>query len=173
MAAAVPSARLLLEASLRDVAAQLGMRTQDLRAAVFALDDDGMLRIVPDLCQNFSDSREISIEIRPGEGTAGRAWATAKQHIAVFANVAEESTIGDRRQRELVEPELRWIVSTPVLDGTGRPMLVLNIDGLREERDVEQLAKSAATLFYWCGLLAILMGVTSDGLRPTRAAGVA
>ena len=149
-------AELLAEAA-RDAADQLKLDPDQVRAALF-LPDGQVLRIPPGLTVHFTDPDEASIVIAVGQGSAGRAYESKQQNIAIYHQAQSDSSISDPNERHKVHPDLKWIISTPIF-GTDRKVVgVLNIDGLDTEQAVEQLKGPADGLVYWAELAGLLLG---------------
>jgi hypothetical protein len=83
---------------------------------------------------------EWGVSMRPGQGCAGVAWETQKPHVAVYPFEGINGL--EPNQAQLVDPDLRWIVSVPICDDEGKPKWVVNVDG-KDERDPEELRDKA------------------------------
>lgn len=148
----------LLRAAALDVASEQRTPAEFIRAAVFRMDTDGLLRIVPGFTFQMASPDELQIEIRPGEGGAGTSFASRQPCISILLNPVDDSTISQEKQRFRIDPDLRWIVSVPIFAGSREtPIGVLNVDGLSLQKDAEDLAQSIPTLIRWAELLSVFL----------------
>jgi hypothetical protein len=147
----------LLAGVARDVADQLKLDPSQVRAALF-LPDGQVLRIPPRLAVHFTNPDEASIAITAGQGSAGRAYESSQQNIAIYHQAQSDSSISDVNERHKVHPDLKWIISTPILGPDRKVVGVLNVDGLHTEQVVEQLEGPADGLVYWAELAGLLLG---------------
>lgn len=148
----------LLATAVEDVAREQDLPSTLVRAAVFRLDPDQRLRIVDGMTFQIRDLEERSIEIAPGEGAAGECFSTGEPRIVVFSDAMEDSTIGDEKEREKIDPDLKWIISVPIAGGPATaPIGVFNVDGLVLARKPELLARSIPTLLRWSEVLSIFL----------------
>jgi hypothetical protein len=152
----------LLASAVDEVAADQDISPGKVRAALFGWDGKA-LRIRPGLAWHMDDPDELDIEIHPGEGSAGRAYKTGEQNIALYHDPRSDSSIHDESQRSRVDPELKWIISTPIFGTEHRILGVLNVDGLTEVRTFEQLHRSLDGQLYWARLAGILLGAGAEG----------
>lgn len=150
--------RDLLSRASRDVAGEQDLEDSVVRAALFRKHGE-VLRIVPGLAWNMNNSEELRIEIGLGEGSAGKAFITGRQNIAIYHQARGDTSISDINQRSRVDPNLKWIISTPILGPKKEILGVLNVDGLMKERTAEQLESSVGTMAYWSQLAGLVLGV--------------
>lgn len=149
----------LLDEAARDVAAQLDVDSDLVRAALFFPMGEA-LRIPPGLAFNFPDPGEAEIAIPSGEGSAGRAFKNGRQNIAIYHHAQSDSSISKKSERQKVHPDLKWIVSTPIFGARNEVVGVLNVDGLSREKPLRQLEDSANVLIYWAELAGLLLGIS-------------
>ena len=154
----------LLASAADEVAAEQEISPEKIRAALFGWDGK-VLRIRPGLAWHIEDPDELNIQIRPGEGSAGRAYRTREQNIALYHDPRSDSSIRDEGQRSRVDPELKWIISTPIFGMEHRMLGVLNVDGLTEVRTFDQLRRSLDGQLYWAHLAGILLGAVTGGRK--------
>ena len=121
----------LLAAAARDVADQLKLDPGKVRAALF---------------------------LTAGQGSAGRAYESGQQNIAIYNRAQSDSSISDADERQKVHPDLKWIISTPIFGSDRKVVAVLNVDGLEIEQAVEQLEGPAGALVYWAELAGLWLG---------------
>jgi hypothetical protein len=157
----------LLAGAGEQVASEQHVPAQHVRAALFRY-DGRVLRIPPGLNWHLTDPAERNIEIPPGQGSAGRAFETGAQNIAVYHNVRDDTSILDTQQRQRVDPELKWIISTPIFGANQRVLGVLNVDGLTDVRAMDDLRPSLDGLLYWAQLAGILFGQGPGGQGRVR-----
>jgi len=151
--------RELLKSAANDVAREQSLEQGLVRAALFRL-SDGFLRIVPGLTWNLDDPQERQIKITPGEGSAGQAYAAAQPHIAIYSDVRNDTSLSDATQRSIVDRELKWIISIPILDQEKKVLAVLNVDGLRILKSITDLENSIGTMLHWANLAGLLLGAS-------------
>jgi len=141
------------------VAEVLGIDPELVRANIFEL-KDGHLALVPDLTSNMSDRPdELTLTVEPGEGAAGMAYAKGEPVLALGEAGWGGYLVG-LEQAHKPHPDLKWILSLPVppRSAAEQPLFVLNVDGLREGRSPEDLAKALERLSYWALLVLALAG---------------
>lgn len=151
----------LLSKAAKDVADEQHLPPARVRAAVFYKAGD-VLRIIPGVDWNMNDSAEREIEIGIGEGSAGRAFKTGQPNLAIYHRARSDSSILDRRQRSLVDPRLKWIISIPILGPDKENIGVLNVDGLETERTEEDLARSVGGVIHWAQLAGYVLGLDAN-----------
>jgi pimeloyl-ACP methyl ester carboxylesterase len=122
----------ILSLAIQTVAKHLGIQSEDLRANIFAEQRVGELSIPHNLHLNMTDSAERGVEIEVGRGASGHAYGLGRQAIAILNQGWGRYTLPNS-QLALIDPELKWIISTPIPDPTSRWGFcgVLNIDSLR------------------------------------------
>lgn len=135
--------RALLSDTRDAVAESLDTEKAASRANVIAENRLGRLQMIGDLRVNMDGAAEWGVSMRSGQGCAGVAWKTGKPHIAVHPFEGDDGL--EPTQAQLVDPDLRWIVSVPILDDDGRPKWVVNVDG-KEKRGREELADKAVSV---------------------------
>lgn len=102
---------------------------------------------------------ELTISMPVGYGSAGICFDTGKPNIAVFRENWGSAVIA-APELSKVHPDLRWIVSVPVLITTGagaKPFWVLNVDGLNERKTETQLQPVVPNLFKWSQLISLIL----------------
>jgi hypothetical protein len=154
----------LLRSVATDVAREQKLSRLQVRAALFRL-SDGFLQIVPGLTWNLDDPQERQIRISSGEGSAGRAFQAAQPHIAIYKNARNDTSLSDAAQRSIVDRELKWIISIPILDQHKKVLAVLNVDGLKIPKTRADLENSIGTMLHWAQLAGLLLGVSGMELE--------
>lgn len=128
-----------------------------VRANVFGLGPDGVLRQIPEFGYHMDRKEELTVKMVVGEGSSGRAFSTRRPNIALFEKDWGSNAIADEELRK-VHPDLRWIVSMPVLFGSpARPVWVLNVDGIEEAQDTEALTKVVQQLYQWSRIISLVL----------------
>jgi hypothetical protein len=154
--------RELLSRAARDVAGEQHLEESVVRAALFRKYGE-VLRIIPGLTWHMNNSEELQIEIGPGEGSAGKAFMMGRSNIAIYDQARSDTSISDINQRSRVDLDLKWIISTPILGRKKEILGVLNVDGLMEEKTIEQLGSSVGTMAYWSQLAGLVLGADEEG----------
>lgn len=127
--------------NIRDaVAKAMNSDKAHCRANVIVENRLGRLQMVGDLRINMDSSAEWGVSMRPGQGCAGVAWKTREPHVAVYPFEGIDGL--EPNQAQLVDPDLRWIVSVPICGDEGKPKWVVNVDG-KDERSREELKEKA------------------------------
>jgi hypothetical protein len=144
-----------LAGAAESVAESLNVPHEHVRANIFALDQDGRLRIVPGLIHNMDRLEELSISMQAGEGSTGRAFASKKPNYAIFRQGWGENVI-EGEELAKVHPELQWIISVPIFGEGNEPVWVFNVDGLRERREPDQLRSVIGELVKWVGTVTVI-----------------
>lgn len=141
-----------VKAAAESSAAKLGLRQEIVRGNIFGRTDDNVLRIMPGFSHNMNNPTETTVRMRVGEGSTGRSWASRLPNIALRPTASDGPDALDVEQTRRVEPSLRWVVSVPVFasDGPGgEPTWILNVDGLQEEKTLEELETLVGSLLRW------------------------
>jgi hypothetical protein len=146
----------VLRSAVADVAADQRLADGLVTGAIFGAGPDGSLRILEGQTVNLNGT-EYAIEVWPGETGVGEAFQTGNPVVTVFRSPFEESTIQDPKQRELINPALRWIIAIPVVAGDHHALWVLSIAGLVDVRSPEQLQSSVGRLLYYREFLELLL----------------
>lgn len=123
-----------------------------------------MLLIPERLHYGMKNEAEKDIKFRPGEGLTGYVFATEKAFGALrdsadsnWQQIYLEGSggIGDEgysltmKQKDLIDLELRWIVSFPLkvtLDNVAQTFGILNVDGLTEPLTPDEMQAIYFTL---------------------------
>lgn len=142
-----------------EVASLLRMDESLVRSNFFSSADDHLL-MVPGMTQNLDRPEERSLRLSIGQGCTGLAFKERKPVLGV-----RDPNTGDWGEYQLahpdmaaLDPELRWIVSVPVLTDDKRVLGVLNVDGLGEERTADQLTEVVARAVAWGFALRAIIG---------------
>lgn len=144
--------RELLDVVRDGVANELGIAIENLRANVMLPSADSRHLYIPlglaspeeSFYVNDEGEKELEIEILVPTGCAGTAFKARKITTAVFvANWGQFGIAVDQLRR--VDPDLRWIVSTPVPDPFDRASFgivgILNVDCLLVGKTEVELLK--------------------------------
>lgn len=165
--------REVLAAAAKQVSAELGVPLEDVRANLFGMCEDSMLRMITDFTYNMNRPEEWGIEMPLGYGSTGKCFERAQASVLPRENVATSDdhwAENPLKPSELAKahPELRWILSYPVFapGSPGRCVWILNIDGLREVPTVEKLRQASPFLHHWSGLLTQKMGLVVRRENP-------
>lgn len=112
-------------------------------ARVGASPDECMLKIYPGLSLKMDREEERAIALRIGQGVTGQVFADGKARVVL--RMPSQPSGWDSSQEiteelaAIVHPELRWIMSMRLEGSDGHPVGVMNIDGIREQFDVDTL----------------------------------
>jgi hypothetical protein len=130
----------------------------DIRANIFLPEyeppytdpDKYILKIYPGLHVNMDEMKyhaELGINFLPKQGATGNVFTTG------MARVAQRllSISGDwddiyhitPEVAAIIHPALKWIISMPLLQASGKPLGVLNVDGLNSQPTIGTLYKCA------------------------------
>jgi hypothetical protein len=107
------------------------------------------LKIKPGLHINMTE-REAGITLEPGQGLTGHVFQTGEPRVA--QRLTTEESGWDEVYKitpelaAIVHPELKWIVSMPLKYGEGRPIGVMNIDGLTHQCKLDDLYECSRKL---------------------------
>jgi hypothetical protein len=137
--------RDVIGSAVAEVADDQGLRDSLVRGAIYSATDDESLAIVKELTVNFDWADTELGRAQPGEDAVGRAFAEAS--VVVDTHGGFQTT----------KPEVSWSISVPVMGGSRQPVWVLSIEGLIEDRTIEQLEPSVAHLLYYRELLELLL----------------
>ncbi len=140
-------------AVIADQNSSLGIQPDDLRANIFLPNytaaGDGYvcwLEMSERLQINMQGDSDERIRFRPGQGATGMVFVEETPHVAA-PNVSEQGIYEwddfyrlSPEQRKLINPQLRWILSTPLnvydpVRQKTKSVGVLNIDGLNKPID--------------------------------------
>jgi hypothetical protein len=108
-----------------------------------------VLKIKPGLHINMTEP-ELGITLAPGQGLTGHVFQTGEPRVAQRQPTVE--TGWDERYQitpelaAIIHPELKWIVSMPLKGADGKPIAVMNIDGLTHQFNVDDLYECSRKL---------------------------
>ena len=157
----------VLESAVADVAADQQLPPAFVRGALFAQQqNDKSLRILAGQTVGFEDQDEALIEMQEGKTGVGEAAESAHPVITVFESPQIQTTIEAEKEREQINPALRWIISVPILESGGKPLWILTVEGLVESRTTEQLRSSVARLLYYQEILEMLVHARARAKQP-------
>lgn len=139
-------------------AATLDVPDELVRTNVFSY-RDGCLRIVEELTHNMRHAPEMELLIRPGEGSCGTAFDSGDATIAVLEEDWGEHDLPTSELRK-VHPDLRWVVSIPILGADSNPVGVLNVDGLRHPHDSQALTQVLPRIVPYAKVVELAMAGT-------------
>jgi hypothetical protein len=139
-----------------EVANVVGIPVDLVRANLFAkLPGSNRLGMVQDLWYQMNDKAECTIQMDVGKGSAGLAFQSRNINRAIWKDGWGQSDLGDDIELAKVNPELRWILSTPVFGSADpAPKLVLNVDGLTRTPSADQLAEAIGHLPRFASVIA-------------------
>jgi hypothetical protein len=86
---------------------------------------------------------EWDIRFHPGEGATGTVFDEGQQKI-----IDSKYFFLSERHKSQINPDLKWIISTPLKSNEGTTLGVLNVDCIRHDLDresIKQLAKLMAS----------------------------
>lgn len=157
--------RKILRGAALNLARKLSLPEELVRANIFGVDEHHMMRMISEFTHNMNRPQELTVTIPVGYGSTGIAFKSEKPHIAVFTKDWGKSVIEDGELKK-VHPDLRWIISVPVLlvtegDET-KPVWTLNVDGLSEKKTREELDDHWPDLLFYSSLISLII---SDTLR--------
>jgi hypothetical protein len=95
---------------------------------------------------------ELQIELQPGQGLTGHVFKTGESTVALRLPVSTGMGGWDAKYditpqlAHIIHPELQWIVSLPIKREDGKPIGVMNIDGLVHMFNVDTLYQCAGKL---------------------------
>jgi hypothetical protein len=84
---------------------------------------------------------EWNIRFAPGQGATGTVFVECQQRIVKRRNFQLTDEL-----RDAIDPELKWIISSPIKGSGGTALAVLNIDGLKYDCDNETVLQPVADL---------------------------
>jgi hypothetical protein len=139
---------LAMSGAANDVANVVGMGAALVRSNLFArIPGTEELGMVKELWFHMDRREEWTMRIGIGQGSTGIAWQSGDANRVIWDGGWGKSEIGDDAELAKVHPELRWILSVPIFGSRGAgTKLVLNVDGLRETPDPDDLAAALGHL---------------------------
>jgi hypothetical protein len=150
--------RLTLQKATEDVSGFLKINPDLLRANLFAPDEHGNMHIIQELAYNMHRTDEMTLNIPVGYGSTGRCFQSGQPNIAVFRGGWREAALAEEELKKL-DPDLQWVISVPV-KGTNddvRPIWVMNIDCLKQQRDETELQGALGHLYAWSYTISIII----------------
>lgn len=139
------------------VAEALNVRSEFVRSNIFGKDEGDNLKMITDLTFQMDRTEELSISMPIGYGSTGRCFNSSEPNIAILENDWGKDVIEDEELRK-VHPDLKWIISVPVLGGEPlRPAWVLNVDGLYERRTREDLLNALRKMFKFSKTVSLIL----------------
>lgn len=150
--------RKILKGAAEESAEHLVLPVGHVRANLFGKFSDGFIRIIDDLTFQMNHPEELTVKMPIGYGSTGRCYETGTPNIAVLKSDWGPHALADPEMRKL-HPDLKWIVSVPVLsqDSTRRPIAVLNVDGIKDRRNENDLKDVLRLLFKWSAVISLLL----------------
>lgn len=144
----IENARMKCLEKIRTFSDQSGISSDCVRANVFVPEYGGVrhgyafeLVMHDRLRREMDRSQEWGVRLAPGFGATGTVFLECQQRIVQRRDF--ELTEG---LRDLIHPELKWIISSPVKGSSGEALAVLNIDGLKYELDREKVLQPMGEL---------------------------
>jgi hypothetical protein len=105
--------------------------------------NDCVLKIYPGLSLKMDREGERAMALKIGQGVTGQVFADGKARVVL--RIPSQPSGWDSSQEiteelaAIIHPELQWIMSMRLEGSDGHPVGVMNIDGLREQFDVDTL----------------------------------
>jgi hypothetical protein len=157
--------RKILRGAATLVADMLNIPHNLVRSNLFGVDDQKRLRILKESTFHMDREEELTISMPVGYGSTGRCFQHKVSNIAVFREGWGKDTIDDQELRK-VHPDLQWIISVPVLTGKDRQIIcVMNVDGLQERREEEELSKVVSHLFHYSEIISYIIKENISKIR--------
>lgn len=146
--------RRAIEGMVLEVAGELNLPMDCIRANVFGV-EDGRLKMIEELTYNMNRPQELTVTMEVGQGSNGRAFQSGRANFATFKQDWGDDVLPGSEMAKL-HPDLRWVVSVPLVLRPGeRPIWVVNVDGLKEERTAEQLSEAFKRMVYYAQFFAL------------------
>ena len=88
---------------------------------------------------------ELQIELQPDQGLTGHVFQIGEPAVALRLPASTGTGSWDARYHitpelaQIIHPDLQWIVSIPIKGSDGKPIGVMNIDGLVHTFDIDTL----------------------------------
>lgn len=144
-----------MSVAIQLVGQQLNIDPVNLRANLFAQDEDNRLSIPPGLHYNMLNSDELTISIPVGAGCTGRAYSTGEYAIAVFGADWGQHTL-PLPQLSKVDKRLHWIFSMPIPDIRSDEGLlgIFNVDCLNIRKTAEEIKLLQENMKTWAQAIA-------------------
>lgn len=137
-----------LQNLVEQVAKLLNLPLERVRANIFGLVGNGLLGILPGLSVNIR-GQELGVRIPVGYGCTGRAFQKGEPVIGVKLKDGWRSLALSPVETNRLHPDLKWIISVPVLQPDDSAVRwVLSVDGL-EPREKAQLVIASKTVVEW------------------------
>lgn len=132
-----------------------GLALAQIRANIFFPEygesgkaNDYKLKIFPGLHINMDRPREREISFEPGQGATGNVFKSGQSRVTQRLGANEVQSGGGGwdlvfnitdELAAIIHPELKWIISMPLKGEDGKPIGVMNVDGLTHEFIVDVL----------------------------------
>lgn len=147
-----------LKEAAEDVADVLKINPEYVRANLFGVDGKNRMKMLAGLTHQMKRGEELTISMPVGYGSTGRCFQSGKPNIAIFRGGWGKDVIEDKELRK-AHPELQWIISVPVLSGgeERRTIWVLNVDGIIERREKDDLQAALKKLFVWSQMITLIL----------------
>ena len=137
----------VIHSAVVDVAGDQRLPEALVRGALLAYSEGGTPRILEGQAVNFDSMADVA-GVGSDDSGVGKAVQTRSPVVTVFK---------DPTGPEPAQPSVRWTIAVPVLGPEGRPLWVLRVDGLVEERTADQLRSSVGHLLYYREVLELLL----------------
>jgi hypothetical protein len=146
----------VLQSAVADVAADQDLSDGVVAAAVFVAGRSGSLEPLEGPAFNL-DRASVLLRMSSDETGVDQAIQGGHPVVTVFPSADEDATASETERRDWADSPLRWIISVPILAEDGRPVWVLSVAGLVEDRSPEDLQSSVGHLLYYGTFLELLL----------------
>jgi hypothetical protein len=135
---------------------KLGVPDAHVRANVWGLGSDKRLRIVAELTHNMRRPEEMTLSMQVGQGVVGLCFQQRRPLIARYDEGWGEFVLPDSEEAK-VDPAVRWVIALPVSNAAEeRPMWIMTVDGLHDERSAGRLGDALGELLIAGGTLYLI-----------------
>jgi hypothetical protein len=114
-----------------------------------------ILKIRPGLHLKMQRYDELQIELQPGQGLTGNVFNAGESTVALRLPASTGMGGWDAKYHiipklaQIIHPDLQWIVSIPIKGADGKPIGVMNIDGLVHRFDIDTLYQCPKQLLHF------------------------
>lgn len=129
---------LVLQKAAIELAVSLDFPVYFVRANLFVMNKKGKLKILKECCHNMKYFKELELLISEDEGCTGKCFNSGRIQVAVKISKSQNEwghQVLKNSNMELINPDLKWIVSVPIMDKDRNVLCVMNIDGIKDDAE--------------------------------------
>lgn len=148
----------ILDKTGRECSKALNYPGYEIRVNIFGLNWDGNLQIHPSILYNARLYKDCELEliINKGSGNVGKCFESGRIEVCTIENDWGDKRLNEE-QMQVIHNSLKWIISLPVKRKGEKPIYIVNLDGLGELENVENLEKAGKLIYKYVQMIYYLV----------------